>query len=77
LLREARFPEAKTLDQMQWPALKGVSRPKILELASGDFMGRAEDIILAGPIGTGKNHPRHSTRCVRNFNSAKTLLILR
>jgi DNA replication protein DnaC len=54
LLREARFPEAKTLDQMEWPALKGVSRPKILELASGDFIGRAEDIILAGPIGTGK-----------------------
>jgi DNA replication protein DnaC len=54
LLREARFPEVKTLDQMEWPALKGISRPKILELASGDFIGRAEDVILAGPIGTGK-----------------------
>jgi DNA replication protein DnaC len=32
-----------------------VSRPKILELASGDFIDRAEDVILAGPIGTGKN----------------------
>jgi hypothetical protein len=32
--------------------LKGVSRPNLIELASGDFMGRAEDWILAGPIGT-------------------------
>ena len=55
LLREARFPDVKTLDQIDWAALKGVARPKILELASGDFIGRAEDVILAGPIGTGKS----------------------
>src|ERR1700751_2501112 len=54
LLREARFPDIKTLELIDWPALKGVSRPKILELASCDFIGRAEDVILAGPIGTGK-----------------------
>jgi DNA replication protein DnaC len=46
LLREARFPEAKTLDQMEWPALKGVSRPKILELASGDFIGGAGSALF-------------------------------
>jgi DNA replication protein DnaC len=27
-----------------------------MELASCDFIGRAEDVILAGPIGTGKSH---------------------
>jgi DNA replication protein DnaC len=27
-----------------------------MELASCDFVGRAEDVILAGPIGTGKSH---------------------
>jgi DNA replication protein DnaC len=31
LLREARFPDVKTLEQIDWPALKGVSRPKISE----------------------------------------------
>jgi hypothetical protein len=51
-LREARFPDVKTLDQIEWAALKGVARPKILELSSCDFIGRAEDVILAGPIGT-------------------------
>src|SRR5208337_2176937 len=54
LLREAHFPDVRTLDQIEWAALKGVSRPKLLELASGEFIGRAEDVILAGPIGTGK-----------------------
>src|SRR5690242_19823997 len=33
---------------------KGVSRPKILELSSCQYIGDAEDVILAGPIGTGK-----------------------
>jgi len=53
-LREARFPDVKTLDQIEWAALKCVARPKILELSSCDFIGRAEDVILAGPIGTGQ-----------------------
>ena len=56
LLREARFPDSKTFDQLDWAALKGVSRPKLMELASCEFIGRAEDVIVAGPIGTGKTH---------------------
>jgi DNA replication protein DnaC len=54
LLREARFPDSKNFDQLDWAVLKGVSRPKLMELASGEFIGRAEDATLAGPIGTGK-----------------------
>ena len=34
----------------------GISRPKLLELSNSEFIGRAEDVILAGPIGTGKTH---------------------
>jgi len=55
-LQEAHFPDIKTMDQVDWEALKGISRPKLLELASGAYLNRAEDIILAGPIGTGKTH---------------------
>lgn len=54
LLREARLPGVKTLDQMDWQALKGVAKPKILELASCQFITSAESVIVAGPIGTGK-----------------------
>jgi len=53
-LREARFPEIKTLDHIDWKALQGVSRPKVRELASCAFVDQGDDIVLAGPIGTGK-----------------------
>lgn len=55
-LREARFPDLKTLEQIDWEALQGVSRPQLLELASCEYIERAEDLVLAGPIGTGKTH---------------------
>ena len=55
-LREAHFPEIKTLDQIDWQALSGISRPQILELASCDYIQHAEAVVFAGPIGTGKTH---------------------
>ncbi len=55
-LKEARFPDLKTLDQLDWEALRGVSRQKILELATCEYVTKAQDVIFAGPIGTGKTH---------------------
>ncbi len=55
-LREARFPDVKTLDQIDWKALQGVSKTKLLALSSGDFLDQSEDVVLAGPVGTGKTH---------------------
>jgi DNA replication protein DnaC len=55
-LKQARFPDLKTLEQIEWDALEGVSPPKILELASCRFIDAAEDVVIAGPIGTGKTH---------------------
>jgi DNA replication protein DnaC len=55
-LREARFPDVKTLDQINWDELAGISRPRMLELASCEFVEKAEDVVIAGPVGTGKTH---------------------
>jgi DNA replication protein DnaC len=55
-LKEARFPDLKTLDQLDWDALRGISKQKILELATCEYITKAQDVILAGPIGTGKTH---------------------
>jgi DNA replication protein DnaC len=55
-LREAHFPDVKTLDQIDWKVLAGVSRPKVLELAACEFIEKAEDVVIAGPVGTGKTH---------------------
>jgi DNA replication protein DnaC len=56
-LREARFPEMKTLDTFDFTATDGaVSAAQISELARGEWIERADNVILAGPIGTGKTH---------------------
>jgi DNA replication protein DnaC len=55
-LREARFPEVKTLDSFDFAAADGVSAPQIHTLARGDWVTQPENLILAGPIGTGKTH---------------------
>lgn len=54
-LRAAGFPELKTLDSIDWDFLQGVTRQKVNELASCEFIDKSQDIILAGPIGTGKS----------------------
>jgi len=56
LLKQAGFPDIKTLEQIEWDALQGISRPKILELAHCEFIEKNEDVVIAGPIGTGKTH---------------------
>ena len=55
-LKAAQFPDTKTLDQIDWKALQGISKPMLAELASCDYLERGEDVVFAGPIGTGKTH---------------------
>jgi DNA replication protein DnaC len=56
-IREARFPELKTLDTFDFTATDGsVSPTQIAELARGGWIDRAEHVVFAGPIGTGKTH---------------------
>lgn len=47
-------PTSRRSIQVDWQALKGVAKPKILELASRQFITNAESVIVAGTIGTGK-----------------------
>jgi DNA replication protein DnaC len=56
-LREARFPETKTLDTFDFTVTDGsVSATQIAELARGKWIDEAQNVIFAGPIGTGKTH---------------------
>jgi len=55
-LKAAQFPDYKTLDQIDWKALKGISKPKLAELERCEYLDQAEDVVFAGPIGTGKTH---------------------
>lgn len=55
-LKESKFPEIKTLEQLDYKALEGISRQKIAELSRCEFLAKARDCIIAGPVGTGKTH---------------------
>jgi len=55
-LHEARFPEVKTLDTFDFAAAEGVSATQVHTLARGEWVTAPENLILAGPIGTGKTH---------------------
>ena len=51
--REAHFADIKTLEQIDWTAMEGVSKRTILELATCAFIGKTEDVVIAGPIERG------------------------
>lgn len=55
-LHAARFPEHKPLDGFDFAVADGIDAKLVLELARGEWIGRAENVLLAGPIGTGKTH---------------------
>lgn len=55
-LRDARFPELKTLDQFDFAAAEAIDAAQVADLARGGWVERGENVLLAGPIGTGKTH---------------------
>jgi DNA replication protein DnaC len=55
-LREARFPEVKTLDTFDFPAADGISARRSIPWPAASGSRHLENLILAGPIGTGKTH---------------------
>ena len=55
-LREARFPEVKTLDSFDFAAADGLNATQVHTLARGEWVTAPKTLILAGPIGTGKTH---------------------
>jgi len=55
-LERARFPERKTLADFDFAAADGIDRGAIAELARGEWITRRTNVVLAGPIGTGKTH---------------------
>lgn len=55
-LQAARFPEIKTLDAFDFNTADGMDANVVAELARGTWIERGDNVIFAGPIGTGKTH---------------------
>lgn len=56
LVGEARFPIMKTLERFDWGAQPAIDREQILDLATGEFVRQAANVVLLGAVGTGKTH---------------------
>ena len=56
-IREARFREPKTLATFDWQFnAKAIDGAQIEELATGEFIRRGDNLVLAGQSGVGKSH---------------------
>jgi DNA replication protein DnaC len=55
-IRAAGFPVAKDFDTFDFTALPHLSKPKVLELARGEWLEQHANVCLIGSPGTGKTH---------------------
>jgi DNA replication protein DnaC len=55
-IRAAGFPVAKDFDTFDFTAVPHLSKPKLLELARGEWIEQRSNVCLIGSPGTGKTH---------------------
>lgn len=55
-LQEARFPHRKRLEDFNFDQAPAISASLLHQLAKGEYIARAENVILIGDSGTGKTH---------------------
>ena len=55
-IRAAAFPVAKDFDTFDFTAVPHLSKPKLLELARGEWIEQRSNVCLLGSPGTGKTH---------------------
>jgi len=54
--KAAAFRDAKTLDDFDFSFNPSIKRKQIYDLATGQFIREAHDILIVGPPGVGKSH---------------------
>ena len=55
-MHEAHLPRIKTLEEFDFAQSPHISAARIRALAEGDYLERAEPVLLVGDPGTGKSH---------------------
>src|ERR1700758_2325304 len=55
-IRAAGFPVAKDFDTFDFTAVPHLGKPKVLELARGEWIEQRSNVCLLGSPGTGKTH---------------------
>ena len=84
-IKEAKLPDRKLLANFDFDFQKSLDKRQIMELATLQFVGRKQGLVLAGNSGTGKSHiakallligcrQNHRCRYVTAANMLKELL---
>jgi DNA replication protein DnaC len=55
-VKAAAFRDAKTLEDFDWSFNPSIKRSQFFNLATGQFIREARDVLLIGPPGIGKSH---------------------
>lgn len=55
-IKAAAFPVHKDFDTFDFTAVPSLNKPKILELARGEWIDQHYNVCLLGSVGTGKTH---------------------
>jgi DNA replication protein DnaC len=55
-IKAADFRALKSLEDFDWSFNTSINRKQIFELATGQFIREAKDVLLLGPPGVGKTH---------------------
>lgn len=55
-IHNARFPVLKDLAEFEWNCVPDLPKPRLLDLAQGGYIPKAEPVILIGNPGLGKTH---------------------
>lgn len=55
-VQAASFREQRTLDQFDWSFNPSIKKKQVFDLATGQFIREARDVLWLGPPGLGKSH---------------------
>jgi DNA replication protein DnaC len=56
LLKQAKFPTLKTIDQFDFPQAPYLSKREVMDLFDGQFIDDRANLLFLGAPGTGKSH---------------------
>ena len=65
-IKAARFPVLKELSDFDFSSVPELNKAQVLQLAKGDYIPKAESVILIGTPGVGKPQPR---KCISRIYS--------
>ena len=56
LIRQAAFRFTALLDDIDYTTKHGITKPEILKLSLGNYLKKAQNILISGPTGVGKTY---------------------